>query len=247
MQALQFSIAVVEEDESVRLGVCSLLQKLGISAWGVGSTDDLYAGFQHEQNDLVFTDPNVIVSLATQRRPMALLTLRGKFASLAVKANALQCFVPAADLRAIVDQFGLLTASQTRSSPLESSTRATALWHLDSSAAHLIAPNRHSVSLTGRELDLLDCLISSNQRMVSKQALLEVMGYTRVDNGFHRIESQLARLRSKTLRATGMPLPIRAIFGRGLIFVANKHATADPSLLDDCQHQLKATSSEQSM
>ena len=29
MQALKFSIAIVEEDEGVRLGICTLLQKLG--------------------------------------------------------------------------------------------------------------------------------------------------------------------------------------------------------------------------
>ena len=55
--------------------------------------------------------------------------------------------------------------------------------------------------------------------MVSKQTLIEAMGYADVDDGFHRIESQLTRLRRKTLDISGLALPVRAVFGRGLVFV----------------------------
>jgi len=33
------------------------------------------------------------------------------------------------------------------------------------------------------------------------------------------IESQLTRLRRKTLDISGLALPVRAVFGRGLVFV----------------------------
>lgn len=55
--------------------------------------------------------------------------------------------------------------------------------------------------------------------MVAKQTLIETMGYADVDDGFHRIESQLTRLRRKTLDISGLALPVRAVFGRGLVFV----------------------------
>ena len=55
--------------------------------------------------------------------------------------------------------------------------------------------------------------------LVTKQALTEAMGAGEVEDGFHRIESQLTRLRRKTLEATGVTLPVRAVFGRGLVFV----------------------------
>src|SRR5256885_7297039 len=53
--------------------------------------------------------------------------------------------------------------------------------------------------------------------MVAKQTLIEAMGYADVDDGFHRIESQLTRLRRKTLDISGLALPVRAVFGRGLV------------------------------
>ena len=94
-----------------------------------------------------------------------------------------------------------------------------AFWHLDQAAARLVAPNCSVVPLTSRELQLLGHLVAANADLVSKQALLEAMDYVHVEEGFHRIESQLARLRRKTLQATGMTLPIRAVFGKGLVFV----------------------------
>jgi hypothetical protein len=54
---------------------------------------------------------------------------------------------------------------------------------------------------------------------VTKQGLVDAMGAGDVEDGFHRIESQLTRLRRKTLEATGMALPVRAVFGKGLVFV----------------------------
>ena len=242
MQALKFSIAIVEEDEGVRLGICTLLQKLGISAWGARSTDDFYAGLLLEHIDWVFADSNVIADMSTQKTPKALLTLRGDLGLHAaadhVSSELLHCFVHADNLHAMVKHF-----AQQLVVPFALPQGGFLSWQLDHRAAHLIAPNHHFVTLTGRELDLLDCLMSRDLHMVSKQALLEVMGYTRVDNGFHRIESQLARLRRKTLQATGLPLPIRAVFGRGLVFVAQRGARSTTAPM----HHFTATSQGQSM
>jgi DNA-binding response OmpR family regulator len=76
------------------------------------------------------------------------------------------------------------------------------------------------VPLTSREFDLMRCLVAAEGAMVSKADLLDAMGYGSADGGFHRIESMLTRLRRKTQDYAGMPLPVRAVFGRGLVFVA---------------------------
>ncbi|MNW12661.1 hypothetical protein D3C71_2104130 [compost metagenome] len=55
--------------------------------------------------------------------------------------------------------------------------------------------------------------------MVTKQVLTEAVGADEAEDGFHRIESQLTRLRRKTLETTGTALPVRAVFGKGLVFV----------------------------
>jgi hypothetical protein len=83
----------------------------------------------------------------------------------------------------------------------------------------MVAPNHQIIALTSRELELLGCLMATPGTMVAKQTLIETMGYADVDDGFHRIESQLTRLRRKTLDISGLALPVRAVFGRGLVFV----------------------------
>ena len=92
-------------------------------------------------------------------------------------------------------------------------------WRLDQAAARLIAPNQRAIQLTSRELELLACLMAAKGGLVTKQTLLETMGTGDVEDGFHRIESQLTRLRRKTLDGTGTTLPVRAVFGKGLVLV----------------------------
>jgi len=92
-------------------------------------------------------------------------------------------------------------------------------WRLDPLSACMVAPNHQIIALTSRELELLGCLMATPGTMVAKQTLIEAMGYADVDDGFHRIESQLTRLRRKTLDISGLALPVRAVFGRGLVFV----------------------------
>jgi DNA-binding response OmpR family regulator len=55
--------------------------------------------------------------------------------------------------------------------------------------------------------------------VVSKQVLMQAVGGRGLEDDFHRIESALNRLRRKTLEITSMPLPVRAVFGKGLVFV----------------------------
>ena len=73
-----------------------------------------------------------------------------------------------------------------------------------------IAPNQRAIQLTSRELELLACLMAAKGGLVTKQTLVETMGTGDVEDGFHRIESQLTRLRRKTLDGTGTTLPVRA-------------------------------------
>jgi len=95
--------------------------------------------------------------------------------------------------------------------------------------------------LTSVEFDLLSVLMASPLRTISKQELLTVIGMgdgsglrsshlggnTRLvgrgrhaTGNFHRIESALSRLRKKVQSTQGVALPIRAVFGEGLAFMA---------------------------
>lgn len=225
------TIAVVEDDEDIRLNVCSFLQKSGLHAWGAESAEGFYVGLLQQKADLVVVDLglpgenglSLIQRLAAQSVPVVVLTARGDLESriAGLNAGALQYFVKPADLHELVAGI----RSQLRHAKLAAGSKKAQreaeilAWRLDSAAARLIAPNQGMVPLTSRELELLHRLMSAMGSLVSKQELLETMGYLHAEDGFHRIESQLTRLRRKTLDGTGMALPVRAVFGKGLVFV----------------------------
>ncbi len=227
----EFTIAVIEDDEDIRLNVCSFLQKSGFHAWGAESAEDFYVGLLRQKVDLVVVDLglpgedglSLIQRLARQNLPVVALTARGDLESriAGLNAGALQYFVKPADLHELVAGI----RSQLRHARVGAGAKKgpqgseMLAWRLDNAAARLIAPNQGAVPLTSRELELVRCLICANGGLVSKQELLAAMDYLHVEDGFHRIESQLTRLRRKALQATGMALPIRAVFGKGLVFV----------------------------
>ena len=223
----EYTIAVVEDDPDIRANVCSFLQKSAFAAWGAESAEDFYVRLLRDKADLVVVDLglpgesglSLVQRLAAQRVPVVVQTALGDLEHriAGLEAGALQYFVKPTDLNELVA--GIRSQLRGVGANAASGTNV-ARWRLDTASARLIAPNQSPVRLTSRELDFMNCLMASGGGLVTKQALLEVMGHAGVDDGFHRIESMLTRLRRKTLDTTGTPLPVRAVFGRGLAFVA---------------------------
>lgn len=221
------TVAVVEDDEDIRANVCSFLEKSGLCAWGADSAEDFYVRLLRERADLVIVDLglpgasglSLVKRLSDQGIAVVVLTARGELESriAGLDAGALQYFVKPTDLNELVA--GIRSQLRRRVLPLAGGSHLLP-WRLDSVSANLVAPNQKVVPLTSRELELLDCLMAAKGGLVSKQALVESMGSGDVEDGFHRIESQLTRLRRKTQEAAGMALPVRAVFGKGLVFIA---------------------------
>lgn len=221
-------IAVVEDDEDIRVNVCSFLTKSGMPAWGAESAEDFYVRLLRDRADLIVVDLglpgesglSLVNRLTKQGVPVIVLTARGDLESriAGLDAGALQYFVKPADMNELVAGIRSQLRRTVSSSPTIPSTHALP-WRLDASGALLVAPNQQTVSLTTREFDLVGCLMAAQGGLVTKLDLVRVMGAGDVEDGFHRIESQLTRLRRKTLESTGLPLPVRAVFGKGLVFV----------------------------
>lgn len=223
----EHNIAVVEDDEDIRANVCRFLQKSGFLAWGCASAEEFYVQSLRHKADLVVVDLglpgesglSLVQRLTAARIPVVVQTALGdvhdRIAGL--EAGALQYFVKPTDLGELVAGI----RSQLRRVEHGAFSRAPLAprWRLDVGQATLRAPNQTVVPLTSRELEFLTCLTDAKGGLVTKRALLEALGHEGVDDGFHRIESMLTRLRRKTLDATGLPLPVRAVFGRGLAFV----------------------------
>ncbi|WP_415163090.1 response regulator transcription factor [Ottowia sp.] len=222
------TIAVVEDDEDILANVCRFLQKSGFRVWGASSAEDFYVHLLRDKADLVVVDLglpgesglSLVQRLAAQRIPVVVQTALGDLEHriAGLEAGALQYFVKPTDMNELVA--GIRSQLRGAGAASQASGAGLARWRLEPAAAQLVAPNQLVVRLTSRELDFLRCLMATDGGLVSKQALLEAMGHDGVEDGFHRIESMLTRLRRKTLDTTGTPLPVRAVFGRGLVFIA---------------------------
>lgn len=227
----EFTIAVVEDDPDVLDNVCNYLEKAGFHAWGVGSAEDFYVRLLRDTVDLVVVDLglpggeerlgglDLVRRLSKQGVPVIIQTAHGRLRDRisGLKAGALQCFVKPTDMAELVAGIrSLLRHVGAR----EAHGAELVQWRLDASAATLTAPNQCTVRLTSRELEFMSCLVADEGSLVSKAALLAAMELSDVEGGFHRIEVLLSRLRRKTLETTRMPLPVRAVFGRGLVFIA---------------------------
>ncbi|KQO22172.1 histidine kinase [Acidovorax sp. Leaf76] len=222
------TIAVVEDDEDIRSNVCSYLARSGFRAWGAESAEDFYVQLLRQHADLVVVDIglpgedglSLLARLAAQGVSTVLMTARADLDSriAGLEAGALQYFVKPVDMQELVAGI----RSQLRNRRLQGQgmgdAAAAVPWQLDASAATLRAPNQQVVALTTRELELLSCLLESPGVLVSKQLLVQAVGGRNLDDDFHRIESALTRLRRKTMDDTGLALPVRAVFGKGLVF-----------------------------
>jgi len=220
-------VAVVEDDEDIRGNVCRFLEKSGLHAWPAGSAEEFYVQLLRERADLVLVDLglpgedglSLVQRLAEQEIPVVVLTARGEVDSRisGLEAGALQYFVKPVDLHELVAGIrSLLRRSGTRNTVASD----VATWRLDVARASLVAPNQQSIALTSREFDLMRCLMEAHGALVTKQGLLDAMGYGGAVDAFHRIETLLVRLRRKCLEGTGHALPVRTVFARGLVFVA---------------------------
>ncbi|MBF5003685.1 response regulator transcription factor [Diaphorobacter caeni] len=232
------TITVVEDDEDTRANVCSFLKKAGLRVWGVESVEHFYVRLLQEKTDLVVVDLglpgqnglNLIRILSEQNVPVIALTGRGDSESRiqGLNAGALQYFVKPADMNelfaGIRSQLRYrqqhVSAIPTRESDLRQAAAAAAMsWRLDRRASKLVAPDMSAVRLTGSEFELMHCLMAAGGAIVSKSDLVRQLGYTDDEDGVHGVESHLARVRRKTLLETGSALPVRAIFGKGLVFL----------------------------
>lgn len=220
------TICVVQGEENLRQSICSFLHESGLRVWGVASIEDFYVRLLQEKADLVVVDLDapdesglhLLRWLSAHGVPTVALTARSDLVSriAGLDAGALQCFgLPVSLLELAAGIRSQLRYRAQQGPPSERWLQ----WQLDRSAARLIAPNQQSVSLTSRELELLGCLMTTPGALVPKRVLIETVGADQAENGFHRIESQLTRLRRKTQASTGLGLPVRAVFGKGLVFV----------------------------
>ena len=90
-------------------------------------------------------------------------------------------------------------------------------WRLDAAAGRLAGPDDRQLALSQQETELLRILLRGSHQIFSKEALHDLMFSHAPHPDTHRIDVILSRLRRKA-REGNIDLPIRSIFGRGVVF-----------------------------
>lgn len=217
------TVALVDDDEDLRHHLCTFLTVAGLDCWGAASAEDFYVALLNKGADLVLVDLGLPGEngLSLTRRlvehgvPVVVVSGHGSTAQRieALNAGALQFFVKPAIPDELLAGVRALLARLGR--PATESVNLG--WRVDAPSATLVSPEQVAVPLTSRELELIQCLLRTPNQLVSKKDLLR-LGNAAHDGDYHRIEALLQRLRKKTLQLTGLALPVRSVFGKGLVF-----------------------------
>lgn len=223
------TIAVIEADSAVRRYLCDCLGQAGFRVWAETTAEGFCLRLLRDSADMVVMaagEPGSLSASLTERLttegvPVVVLDPLGAYddqfswaqpskgvlrLTKPVQANALMAAIDA--LR------GHWSGPAATTFPLSSDLP----WRFDGARRCLVSPFADVVPLTSRETALMGCLAAAQGNLVSKFAVAEAMGVAQAEGGFHRIEANLCRLRKKVKQLTGLPMPVRSVFGEGLIF-----------------------------
>jgi DNA-binding response OmpR family regulator len=228
-----FVIAIVEDEEDLRLNVALFLEAQGFGVWTADSAEGFYRQLAVTDADLVIVDLGLPGEDGLSL--IAHLNSRGRHAIIAMTARgALQDRIAGLDAGADhyfvkpVDLYELTAAINAvlrkRSTDLQIAaftTIETGVWRILRGEAVLVTPEAATVGLTSGELRLLECLMNNAEKVISKSQLLELFDQDPENGDFHRIEVLVSRLRAKVATTTDQRLPLRAVFGKGLVFIGN--------------------------
>ena len=226
-----FVIAIVEDEEDLRLNVARFLEAQGFSVWTAGSAESLYRQLAVTDADLIIVDLglpgedglDLIAHLnSVGRCPIIAMTARSALQDriAGLEAGADHYFVKPVDLyeltAAINSALRKRSPDRAETSP---STSEAGVWVLLRGEAALVTPAGVTVGLTSGELHLLEYLMNNTEKVFSKFKLLELFDQDPEHGDFHRVEVLVSRLRTKIIGTTGQRLPLRAVFGKGLVFI----------------------------
>lgn len=98
------------------------------------------------------------------------------------------------------------------------------LWYIDDTKSYLVAPNGHAVSMTAREINIIETLMNHTEKAISKENLLQIIKANPTQEilideyDIKRIETTIYRIRKKIQQVYQTQNPITNIYGIGYIW-----------------------------
>ncbi len=224
-------VAVIEDYEPLREETLHLLNDRGFTAWGVGSAEEFYRALLSQPADICLVDLGLpgesgleVISHLRHTLDCGIIALT----AWGRREKRLEGFARGVDhylvkpadpqvLLAIID------ALWRRASGRDANLNPNTAWWVDPVSSELVSPTRQRIGLTSTEYQLIDCLTRYPGETIAKEALYKAL-FSAAETAdceadLHRIDVIVSRLRVKA-RKMGETLPIRSVFGRGLVFVS---------------------------
>ena len=226
----EYVVAIVEDDDDLRLNTALFLESRGFRVWSVASAEEFYRRLVADHADLILVDLGLPgedgLSLvkhlhSLNRYSIIVMTARGglddRIAGLEQGAD--YYFVKPVDLYELTAGILAVLRKKKPSLPLDDVLVPSPVWALNRSEGVLITPTRIAIDLTSHELTLLEHLMNAAEKVFLKTDLLELFWPGSPEADFHRIEVLVSRLRAKVTKVSGLRLPVRSVFGRGMAFI----------------------------
>ena len=222
-------VAVIDDDDILRGALVYYLQDCGYPVWWAGSAEAFYKALHQREADIVLVDLtlpgedglSVINHLRkTTDRGLIAVTGRGERDDrvIGLQQGADYYLVKPVDFgeleAAISALWRRMCMDRPRQSPAES-------WRIDSAQRRLYGPQGRYLPLSDQEYNLLCLLLEQAGQVISKERLHQVVFPEAITLEPHRIEVILSRIRVKA-RQAGMELPLRVVFGKGLVFIQGR-------------------------
>lgn len=217
------AIIVVEDDADLRYTICAFLEAFGFDVRGAADAVAFDGLWRERPADILVLDINLPgedgFSIAARVRAassagIVMMTARGRVDDRVsgFEVGADNYMVKPVVLRELVAVIKGL-ARRLNGSATEPAGEP---WSLDPVEWAIVAPNSVSVPLTAAEFSVLEVLMASPGRPVTRGKLLEALGNTNRAS----LDSLLSRLRRKVAPTSGLPLPIKSVRAVGYVFTA---------------------------
>ena len=217
-------ILIVEDEIDFRDGLVEILNLEGFQTHGVSSFEEYFSWTKNHQYDILILDRNLpdgdgldLLKLNEKYFGSIVLTCDGepKERIKGINADADYYLVkpfPINELIAILHRLDRkLKHKNTHSSN----------WHLNSIRWELGSPDNFEIKLTRSEFRLLACFINKPGVVITRNEVIQGLGFNPDSYDNRRLEVMLRRLRKKVEDAGMAKFPLQTIYGVGLAFKEN--------------------------
>jgi DNA-binding response OmpR family regulator len=227
----QIKVILVEDDQDLRESIVEYLTLSGLDVTGVGSGLEFYQTLAGGSFNIAIFDVGLpdqsgytLAEYARQKTSMGIIimTARGEAADRLQGYSSgadlylvkpVDCRELAATIRNLYRRLSALTVQSPQTPPAHS-------WVLEKSTWRLVTPDRCVITLTAKEMQFISCLAAADGNTVSREHLLDKLGYGDDEYANRAMDSLVRRLRRKIEEQTSTTSPLKTVHTMGYCFTS---------------------------